>query len=146
MASAYSQEQIAHYLDYIEFPESLRSSTTPKDLTFLTSLHKHQISRIPYDNLSLHYSKTHQNSLDPQDLYEKFTHNGRGGYCMETAVFFRHILKALGFRTYIAGARIRFRKYGIPQGPYIGWLVLPPPDALCMLLTSPCDLTSIIRR
>lgn len=40
---------------------------------------------------------------------------------METAVFYRHVLRALGFRVYTAGARIRYRKDGIPQGPYIGW-------------------------
>lgn len=123
MTSAYSPEQIERYLDYIEFPQHLRAPGTPKDLEFLTALHVHQISRIPYDNLSLHYSESHTNSLDPQVLYTKFTNNGRGGYCMETATFFRHVLRALGFRTYTAGARIRLRPQGIPQGPYVGWYV-----------------------
>lgn len=123
MATAYSKEQLERYLDYIEFPTHLRAADAPRDLTFLTTLHIHQISRIPYDNLSLHYSKTHRNSLDPQDLYDKFTNNGRGGYCMETTIFFRHVLRALGFRVYSAGARIRYRKDGIPQGHYIGWYV-----------------------
>lgn len=121
MTSAFSQDQLERYLDYIEIPAHLRGPHVPRDLTLLTTLHVHQIARVPYDNLSLHYSKTHRNSLDPQVLYEKFTHNGRGGYCMETTIVFRHILKALGFRVYSAGCRIRLRTDGIPQGPYNSW-------------------------
>lgn len=118
--SAYTSDQLARYLDYIEFPAALRPSSTPRDYCFLHTLHKHQISRIPYENLSLHYNPEHANSLDPQILYNKFT-NHRGGYCMEQTIFFRHILRALGFRVYTAGARVRLRKNNVPQGPYIGW-------------------------
>lgn len=42
---------------------------------------------------------------------------------MEQTIFFRHILRALGFRAYTAGARVRLRKNNIPGGPYIGWSV-----------------------
>ena len=122
MAAAYSKDQVERYLVYIQFPERLRDA--PRDLTFLTTLHAHQISRIPYDNLSLHYSKSHRNSLDPQVIYDKFTHNGRGGYCMETAVFYKYMLRALGFRTYIAGARIRLREDNVPHGDFISWYAI----------------------
>ena len=118
-ASAYTQEQVSRYLDYVDFPPELCDG--PRDLHFLTVLHAHQISKIPYDNLSLHYNASHSNNLDPAFLYDKFTHNGRGGYCMETTVFFRHILRALGFNVYSAGARIRMRKDGVPHGPFSGW-------------------------
>jgi len=119
--SAYTPAQISHYLDYISFPSALRSA--PRDIHFLRTLHTHQITSIPYDNLSLHYNPTHMNSLDPQDLYNKFTSHGRGGYCMETAVFYKHILLGLGFSAYCAGARIRLRsEHGVPSGAYVGWV------------------------
>lgn len=120
MSSAYNDAQLSTYLDYIDFPADLRGPSVPRDFHFLDTLHKHQISRIPYENLSLHYSQSHSNSLEPDVLFEKFT-NHRGGYCMEQTIFYRHILRALGFRAYTAGARVRLRKNNIPQGDYIGW-------------------------
>lgn len=122
MNLAYSIEQIDDYLDYISLPSRFhRNANPPLDLEFLSSLHMHQLSAIPYENLSIHYNPEHKNSLDPQELYEKFTHNGRGGYCMENSIFFNHILKGLGFDAYTTGARIRLRVNGVPQGDYIGW-------------------------
>lgn len=40
---------------------------------------------------------------------------------MESAILFHHMLRALGFRVYMAGVRIRARDGGVPGGPYIGW-------------------------
>ena len=122
MTSAYSLEQIGHYLDYICLPSKYRRDAHPVlDIHFLSTLHAHQLSAVPYENLSIHYNPEHKNSLDPQELYEKFLHNGRGGYCMENSIFFNHILKGLGFNAYTAGARIRLRVNGVPEGDYIGW-------------------------
>ncbi|KAL9092161.1 MAG: hypothetical protein Q9165_004594 [Trypethelium subeluteriae] len=125
MTSAYSPEQIDHYLDYISLPPNYRRNANPPlDIRFLSTLQTYQLAAIPYENLSIHYNPQHKNSLDPQDLYEKFTHNGRGGYCMENSIFFNHVLRALGFNAYTAGARIRLRVNGIPQGDYIGWYMV----------------------
>lgn len=126
MTSAYTPDQLSRYLAYVKVPARYRDPNHPKDIKLLTAIFVHQISTIPYDNLELHYSQHHTNSLDPQKIFAKFVGNGekgdaRGGYCMETAVFFKHILLALGFSTYTAGARIRLRKDGIPQGPFGGW-------------------------
>lgn len=120
MTTAYNEGHISTYLDYIDFPTELRLPNVPRDYHFLDTLHKHQISRIPYENLSLHYSTTHTNSLDPAVLFDKFTDH-RGGYCMEQTIFYRHMLRALGFHAYTAGARVRLRKNNVPQGDYIGW-------------------------
>jgi arylamine N-acetyltransferase len=46
---------------------------------------------------------------------------GRGGYCMENSIFFNHVLRALGFRVYTAGVRVRPRVDGVPAGDYLGW-------------------------
>jgi arylamine N-acetyltransferase len=92
-------------------------------IEYLTALHIHQISAVPYENLLLHYSISHTVSLDPQVLYKKIVTDarGRGGYCMENSIFFNHVLKGLGFRVYTAGVRIRPRIGGVPDGDYIGW-------------------------
>ena len=108
MASAYTVEQIDKYLEYTNTPSKYhRSASPPKNIDFLTALHVHHISTFPYENLSIHYSQDHRITLDPQKLFEKLTVNGRGGYCMESSIFFNHVLRGLGFQVYTAGVRIR---------------------------------------
>jgi len=124
MASAYTREQIEQYEEYVELPAYFRLASKPVlDIDYLTALHVHQISKIPYENLVLHYSTTYRVSLDPQDVFRKIIieARGRGGYCMEVSIFFNHILRALGFTAYTAGVRIRPRVGGVPTGDYIGW-------------------------
>jgi arylamine N-acetyltransferase len=117
----YSPAQISAYLDLINLPPKYRpESKPPHDISFLTALHAHQIAAVPYENLALHYALDRRLSLDPQDLYRKCTTHGRGGYCMEVSVFYYYVLRALGFRVYMAGARIRLRRNGVPEGPYVG--------------------------
>jgi arylamine N-acetyltransferase len=124
MASAYSSEQIEKYEQYVELPDRFRHASKPSlDIAYLTALHIHQISSVPYENLILHYSTTHAVSLDPEVLFKKIVTDarGRGGYCMENSIFFNHVLRALGFQVYTAGVRIRPRIGGVPGGNYIGW-------------------------
>lgn len=123
MGSAYTPEQVSQYLKYIEFPAKYHPENyPPRDIAFLTALKTHQISKVPYENLSLHYSKEHAISLEPQHLFQKVVGNarGRGGYCMEGSLFFHQMLKALGFDAYPVGVRIRYRVDGVPQGDYRG--------------------------
>lgn len=124
MTSAYSTEQVAQYVSYIDLPEKYHPASKPVlDLAYLTALHVHQIAKIPYENLSLHYSPTRTIQLNPQVLFGKIVSNarGRGGYCMEGSIFYNHILRALGFHAYLAGVRIRYRVDGVPHGDFIGW-------------------------
>jgi arylamine N-acetyltransferase len=122
MTSAYSVSQIDKYEEYVQLPTQFRRNANPaKTLEYLTALHVHQISTIPYDNLILHYSESHQISLGEQDLFEKLTKDNRGGYCMEVSIMFNHVLRALGFNAYTAGVRIRPRVNGVPEGDYRGW-------------------------
>jgi arylamine N-acetyltransferase len=123
MASAYSPEQIETFLDYIGIPEQHPRQHDPElNLKFLTNLHVHTLSAIPYENLSLHYNGEHTNTLNPEKLYQKIVLDGRGrgGYCMEISLLFNHILRGLGFDVYTAGVKIRRRQNGIPDGPYTG--------------------------
>lgn len=131
-SSAFTPSQIEHYLRHVSFSLPL---THPRDAFFLETLHRCQITSIPYENLSLHYNLSHNNSIDPQHLYAKFVPSiggcgsveptvgrGRGGFCFETCVFFLHILRGLGFRAYPTSARIRIRDHftRVPSGPFVG--------------------------
>ncbi|KAJ4169089.1 hypothetical protein NW754_011021 [Fusarium falciforme] len=40
---------------------------------------------------------------------------------MEIAIFYNHILRAIGFDAYTAGVRTRGRLQGVPRGDYPGW-------------------------
>ncbi|KAL0929906.1 arylamine n-acetyltransferase 1 [Colletotrichum truncatum] len=121
MASAYSSDQLSHFLDYIEVPERYRHVTPSPQL--LNVLHVHTISKLPYENLSLHYNPSHEIDLEPQSLFRKMVTNnrGRGGFCMEIAILYNHILRAMGFEAYTAGVRTRRRIEGVPRGDFPGW-------------------------
>lgn len=129
MASTYTRSQLDNYFKYIDLPLEYQLSASPTlNLEFLTALHIHQISAAPYENLILHYAASHTVSLDPQDLYQKIVINarGRGGYCMELASFFNHILCSLGFNAITAGVKTRPRYGGVPKGDYMGWSACVP--------------------
>jgi arylamine N-acetyltransferase len=109
----YTREQIDSYFSYISFPVTKynitpESSRTEGGLEYLSALQKYQLSRVPFENLELHYSKERHISLDQLDLFEKIvtSKNGRGGYCMENNTFFGTILKTLGFEVIPTGARV----------------------------------------
>lgn len=122
----YSPEKLEAYLSLIDLPKKYRPDANPaRDLAMLNALHVHAISTHPYENLSLHYSPSINVSLKPEAIYNKFMHNGRGGYCFEHGIFFNHILRATGFSASMAGVRIRMRVDGIPVGDYSGWSVPP---------------------
>ncbi|OAK98584.1 arylamine N-acetyltransferase 2, partial [Phaeosphaeriaceae sp. SRC1lsM3a] len=125
--SVFNDSHLSSYLAYIGLPPSLQTyrstGNVPTDLDFLTQLHIHTISTVPYENLWLHYNPTHTNTISPLDMYAStVTRNqGRGGYCFQVSIFFNHILRALGFAAYLAPVRIRMRANGVPYGDYGGW-------------------------
>jgi arylamine N-acetyltransferase len=123
----YSLDQVKAYLALIDLPKRFWPDARPsRDFAMLKALHIHAISTHPYENLSLHYSPSIVVSLKPEHIYEKFMHNGRGGYCFEHGIFFNHILRATGFSAYMVGVRIRMRVDGVPVGDYSGWFVVVP--------------------
>ncbi|KAJ4293227.1 hypothetical protein N0V90_008509 [Kalmusia sp. IMI 367209] len=127
MASKLSPEQIQKYVEHIQLPPKYHPASAPThDLAFLTALHVHTISTIPYDNLTLHYSASKKISIDPLHAFKKIVEDGRGrgGYCMENSILFNHVLRGFGFDAYTAGVRIRLRENGVPSGDYIGWVHL----------------------
>ncbi len=110
----YTQAQLERYLQHIDYPRH----DHPKDpLQRLAALQRHHQARIPFESVSLHYSKHRLVSLDPDDLLEKMVGNSRGGYCMEVNTLFAAVLRTLGFQLISAGARVKG-----PAG-YGGWYV-----------------------
>ncbi|KAJ6111373.1 hypothetical protein N7523_007434 [Penicillium sp. IBT 18751x] len=131
-ASEFSTSQLSKYLKYIclpaEYHQYIESPESfPKTEEALTTLFRCQITRFPYDNLSVHDSEISQIDINPSSIYLKFMGPGvsepsrRGGYCLECSIFFNHVLRKLGFSVYMTGVRNRERIDGIPQGEYRGW-------------------------
>jgi arylamine N-acetyltransferase len=132
-SAIYAPAQILQYFDYINLPKAFYPENKPSlDPKFLKALHIHQITKVPYENLSLHYNPgspvDQKVILEAQFLFDKIVTkaNGRGGYCMEGSLLFLWMLKSLGFDAYPTGARIRYRENGVPFGDYTGLSVSNP--------------------
>ncbi|KAI1273228.1 hypothetical protein F5Y07DRAFT_377346 [Xylaria sp. FL0933] len=121
-SSAYTREQIGQFLDHIQLPEKYRYA--PPSYELLRALHTHMLAAVPYENLAIHYNPSHAVELDPQHLFCKIVLNkrGRGGYCMENAILYNHMLVGLGFDAYTVGVRTRLREGGVPRGDFPGWV------------------------
>ncbi|KAI3332537.1 hypothetical protein F4824DRAFT_474960 [Ustulina deusta] len=121
-SSAYTREQIDQFLDHIQLPEKYHHAPPSYDL--LKALHTHMLAAAPYENLAIHYNPSHAVELNPQHLFRKIVLNkrGRGGYCMENATLYNHILVGLGFDSYTVGVRTRLRDGGVPNGDFPGWV------------------------
>ncbi|TKA74347.1 hypothetical protein B0A55_05511 [Friedmanniomyces simplex] len=118
----YTHDQLTQYFDCISLPIRHRqlnvSNLSPADkLAYLNLLQKHQLTKVPWENLTQHYSWHRVVNVQPAHLFNKIVlHPGRGGYCMEANHFFHTVLLSLGFDVYMAGARIH--RGG---GMYGGW-------------------------
>ncbi|KAI1166615.1 cysteine proteinase [Nemania serpens] len=121
-SSAYTRDQIDQFLDYIQLPRKYHH--VPPSYDLLKTLHTYVLAAVPYENLAIHYNPSHAVELDPQHLFRKIVLNkrGRGGYCMEDAILYNHILVGLGFDSYTVGVRTRLRDGGIPKGDFPGWV------------------------
>ncbi|KAF8866475.1 cysteine proteinase [Acephala macrosclerotiorum] len=108
----YTQAQVEAYLSRVSLPEIARSKGS---LEYLSALQKHHLVAVPFENLSLHYSKEHTNSLNKDDLYEKIVTRRKGGYCFESNGFFGLMLRSLGFEVVSVGARVTL------VNPVAGW-------------------------
>ncbi|RDH26748.1 arylamine N-acetyltransferase 1 [Aspergillus welwitschiae] len=119
--SVLSAEQIDGYFRHIHVPDSyLRDQRPELDITFLSTLQSCHLSRVPYENLALHYAENSSISLDVADIYGKVVVDRRGGYCMENNIFFYHVLRFFGFQVYLTGARLHRTGDSQPSG-WSGW-------------------------
>jgi arylamine N-acetyltransferase len=119
--SIFTQEEISAYLSYIGLSPTLLDASTPRDFALLKKFHLAQVSHVPYENLSNHYSPAHIIDINPRTVYAKIlTGRGRGGQCMEVNLLVAQILKGLGFKAYPTAVRNRPRVHGEAQGDYVG--------------------------
>jgi len=79
MTKPLTPAQVTAYLDRITLPKRFYPENNPTiDLAYLTALHVHHIVSIPYENLSIHYSKEHDVSIEPDYLFDKIVTRGHG--------------------------------------------------------------------
>ena len=76
------------------------------DLATLRQLHALHASAIPFENLSPLLGEAI--GLDAASLQGKLIAAGRGGWCYEHNLLFRHALEAIGFRVRGLAARVRW--------------------------------------
>lgn len=115
----FTSTQLSRYLAHISFPSDVVHPVG--SLGYLTLLQKCHLAKVPFESLSLHYSKHHLLSLEKEDLYQKIVIRGKGGYCMENNTFFGVILRTLGFKIINVGARVSDAIGERPGGGYMGW-------------------------
>lgn len=95
-SSLLNEQQIDEYFERIELPNSHRrfDQEHVPDLKFISALHAHHVTRIPYENLSLHYAKNVNISLDVSKIHDKLVRRRRVGtawritYCFITSCWF----------------------------------------------------------
>lgn len=99
----------------IDLPAYLSRISHPGDaaptLDTLRALHRRHPEAIPFENLNPLLGRPVR--LDPESLEAKLVRQGRGGYCYEHNLLFRHALDALGFRVTGLAARVL---WNVPEG------------------------------
>jgi arylamine N-acetyltransferase len=129
----YTETQLGQFYDRIQLPQECRfhkknvsELTRDEDwLAFLTVLQRHTLCAIPFENLSLHYSRSPNVDLHPTSLFRKIVHpnHRRGGYCMENNTLFATILRTIGFKVISTAGRVSSQ--AAPNGDVTG--VTGPP-------------------
>lgn len=135
----YSEDQLKQFLNHVGLPNSaqtlnITSLANDQKLDFLTTLLRHTLATVPFENISLHYSVTKQMLLSPALLFAKVVQgrcddgstipgNKRGGYCMQNNVLFGTVLRSLGFDLVSTGARVLAgaSSSGSSSGSSRGW-------------------------
>lgn len=119
-----SYDQLSAYFDRVSLPSAKRvyDVATIDDTSkfiYLGLVQKHQLVKVPWENLTQHYSWHRVVHIDPRHLFRKIVQdpagNARGGYCFEVNTFFFTVLYSLGFDVYMGGSRIyspKAQKYG----------------------------------
>ena len=131
----YTAEQVYQIYDRIRLPQKYRHDPSEtKELTrgdggleLLSTLQRHHLANVPFENLELHYSPTKVINTDPELLFHKIVtqNTGRGGNCMENNLFFGTLLRTLGFSVMSTGGRVNTAVAPSgdigPEERYTGW-------------------------
>nr|POF02948.1 arylamine n-acetyltransferase, pineal gland isozyme nat-10 [Quercus suber] len=119
----FDRSQLTEYYNRISVPsESQRFDVgdlpATAQLAHLSLLQKHHCVKVPWENLSQHYTHHRTLVIRPLSLFRKIvaSPSSRGGYCMENNTLVHFVLHSLGFNTYLSGARIFDRDAGVFGG------------------------------
>ncbi|KAH7118303.1 hypothetical protein EDB81DRAFT_816529 [Dactylonectria macrodidyma] len=105
-------DQLTAYFDRLKLPSHLRrysisGLTADQQVDFLSRLHTQHLRTIPFENLTLHYSRHRFIDVHLSKIFEKVIQStGRGGYCMETNSLFNALLVSLGYDAYLVPSRV----------------------------------------
>lgn len=112
-AMALTPTQVDQYLDRINIPQPTRQCLKEgpngvNALEAITSLQRHHLLAIPFENLDLVYSQHHSLPADTAHVYDHVVNKrrGRGGVCDQIHQLFAKLLRHYGFPVYCTGARI----------------------------------------
>lgn len=126
----YSKDQLSKFYERIKLPQSVRdrinSPEWSPDWDTLETLQLYTVCSVPFECLSLHYSKDKKITIDANYLYKKIVEddNGRGGYCMENNNLFGTVLRSIGYAAYPVGARVNSdTNEGDVPAVYFAWYV-----------------------
>ena len=90
---------VAAYLERIGY----RGETAPV-LETLRAMHRAHAYSVPFENLDI--SRGVQIAVDEQVNFDKIVLRRRGGFCLELTGTFARVLRELGFRVDVIGARV----------------------------------------
>ena len=112
----YTANQLERYYNRISLPSRHRDlintaspvGTGSNALLFLTALQKYHVTKIPFENLDLHYSFHHRSPVTPEDVFEKIVDRGagRGGWCLQMNCLFGTVLRSLGYEMFTTAGRV----------------------------------------
>lgn len=90
---------IAAYLERIGYHGPVRV-----DLETLRGMHHAHFLNVPFENLDI--ARGVPIEVDGEVNYRKVVTSGRGGFCLELSGLFARVLRQLGFRVDVLGARV----------------------------------------
>ncbi|VUC27353.1 unnamed protein product [Clonostachys rosea] len=108
----YTKAQLDQYFTRVNLPPSKWLYDVSKhdgsfQKAYLELLLKHQLTSVPFENVSLHYSTHRVININAKHLVDKILlQPGRGGYCMENNTLFHTVLLSIGFDVYLVGGRV----------------------------------------
>ncbi|GLA45343.1 DUF1279 super [Aspergillus niger] len=105
---SYTPAQLAQYFERIKLPDDIRArlSAGKKDLEVLTSLVRHHVAGVPFENTVLHYTPEQYFELKPQGLHEKIVRRRQGGTCFQVVRILSEVLLSIGYTLYNSAARL----------------------------------------
>lgn len=74
------------------------------NLDSLFTIHKLHVMNIPFENLSVHCGE--KNTMDLHTIYDKIVKSNRGGWCCENNLLFSWVLREMGYKFTILGAKV----------------------------------------